>query len=318
MQKIPKESHMVTDSKVIRLTMLTVIVIALSMGLSMTVSPLYPADTTTIPPATIPTSSKIEKKPKLDVGYMPTPYEIVEKMLNMANVRNDDLVYDLGCGDGRVVIMAAKERGAKGVGVDLDPVRIKESEENARKAGVADRVRFYEQDLFKTEIKKATVVMLYLWPQVNIRVRSKLFAELKPGTRVLSHNHDMGEWKPDQYAEISKHRIYFWVIPANIAGSWIWPMKMGSRTTDAILQLNQKFQKITGTLTIDNSTIPVTSANLSGNQLNLSAEVLIDRKKVTIQIAAQAEGNALRGTMEMTDTSAKSKTTWNAERNKGK
>jgi hypothetical protein len=160
--------------------------------------------------------------------------------------------------------------------------------------------------------------MLYLWPQVNIRVRSKLFAELKPGTRVLSHNHDMGEWKPDQYAEISKHRIYFWVIPANIAGSWIWPMKMGSRTTDAILQLNQKFQKITGTLTIDNSTIPVTYANLSGNQLNLSAEVLIDRKKVTIQIAAQAEGNALRGTMEMTDTSAKSKTTWNAERNKGK
>ncbi len=264
------------------------------------------------------TSSKVEKKPKLDVGYQPTPYEIVAKMLTMADVRKDDLVYDLGCGDGRVVVMAAKERGAKGVGVDLDPKRIRESRENARKAGVADQVRFFQQDLFKTEIGEATVVMLYLWPEVNIRLRPKLFAELKPGTRVLSHNHDMGEWEPDQYAEILKHRIYSWVIPANIAGSWTWPVKMGSRTTDANLRLDQNFQKITGTFTIENSTVPITPTSLRGSHLSVSADALIDGEKVTVKLAARAEGNALHGTMEIPGSGANGVTTWSAERSKGK
>lgn len=262
-----------------------------------------------------PANSKSKTKPKLDVGYMPTPYEIVEKMLNMADVRNNDLVYDLGCGDGRVVIMAAKERGATGVGVDLDPVRIRESEENARKAGVTDKVRFFQQDLFKTEIGEASVVMLYLWPQVNIRVRSKLFSELKPGTRVVSHNHDMGDWKPDQYAEISKHRIYFWVIPANVAGSWIWPMKMGDRTTDVTLQLTQKYQKITGSLKVDNSKVPITFTKLSGNQLSASAEPLIDGKKVKVKLTAQVDSDILHGTIA--GNTANGRTTWNAERSKG-
>jgi predicted O-methyltransferase YrrM len=306
---------MVKASKAIRIKILRVTVIALLLGLSITVHSLYTSGTAIAAPGTAPASSKIEKKPKLDVGYMPTPYEIVEKMLNMANVRNSDMVYDLGCGDGRVVVMAAKERGATGVGIDLDPVRIRESEENARKAGVADRVRFLQQDLFKTEIGDATVVMIYLWPEVNIRLRPKLFAELKPGTRILSHNHDMGEWKPDQYAEISKHRIYFWVIPANIAGSWTWPMKMGSRTADVTLRLNQNFQKITGTFTIENSTVPITRTKLSGSRLSLSAEPLINGKKVTLKLAARAEGNTLHGTMEK---AANSMTTWNAERSKGK
>jgi SAM-dependent methyltransferase len=309
---------MATASKVIRIKILTVTVIALLLGLSVTLESLYTVGTAIAAPSAAPVSSKIEKKPKLDVGYMPTPYEIVEKMLSMANVRNNDLVYDLGCGDGRVVVMAAKERGATGVGVDLDPVRIKESEENARKAGVADQVRFFQQDLFKTEIGEATVVMLYLWPEVNIRLRSKLFAELKPGTRILSHNHDMGEWKPDKYVEISKHRIYFWVIPANIAGSWTWPIKMGSRTTDVTLRLNQNFQKITGTFTIDNSTVPITRTKLSGEKLSLSTEPLIDGEKVTVKLTAQAEGNALHGTMEIPGKAANSMTTWNAERSKGK
>jgi hypothetical protein len=309
---------MVTAGKVIRIKMSTVTVIALLLGLSVTAGSLYRAGTATAAPATASTNKKVEKKPKLDVGYQPTPYEIVDRMLSMANVRKNDLVYDLGCGDGRLVVMAAKERGAKGVGVDLDPERIRESEENARKAGVADQVRFFQQDLFKTEIGKATVVMLYLWPEVNIRLRPKLFAELKPGTRVLSHNHDMGEWKPDQYEEILKHRIYFWVIPANIAGSWTWPMKMGSGTTDATLRLNQSFQKITGTLTIENSTVPIISTKLRGSQLSLSAEPLIDGKKVTIKLAGQAEGDALRGTIGIPGRAANIITTWNAKRSKGK
>ena len=119
-------------------------------------------------------------------------------MLELAQVGADDLVYDLGCGDGRVVIAAARKAGARGVGVDLDPQRIQESLENARRDGAGDRVEFRVQDLFQTDIRPATVVMLYLYPEVNLKLRPKLFRELKPGTRIVSHSHDMGEWKPDR------------------------------------------------------------------------------------------------------------------------
>ena len=130
-----------------------------------------------------------QEKIKLDVPYEPSSEEVVRAMIEIAKVGKDDLVYDLGCGDGRIVIAAAQKAGARGVGVDLDPERIKESRENALKANVADRVHFFQQDLFQTEIGKATVVMLYLWPEVNLKVRPKLFRELKPGTRVVSHEY---------------------------------------------------------------------------------------------------------------------------------
>lgn len=309
---------MVTVGKIFRLKKLTVMVVTLLLGISVTLNQLFTAG---IPTASATsTNNKIEKSQKLDVGYQPTPYEIVEKMLSMANIQKNDLVYDLGCGDGRIVVMAAKEKGATGVGVDLDPERIRESEDNARKAGVADRVRFFQQDLFAMEIRKATVVMLYLWPEVNIRLRPKLFAELKPGTRVLSHNHDMGEWKPDQYAKILKHRIYLWVIPAGIEGSWTWPVQAGNRTTEATLRLNQSFQEIRGTLTIENATVPIAPTKLRGSHLRLSAEAVIDGKKVTVRLAGQAEGDALNGTMEISGrtANASSMTPWKAKRNRGK
>jgi SAM-dependent methyltransferase len=257
-------------------------------------------------------SKKMENKPKLDVGYQPTPTNVVEEMLKMADVRSDDLIYDLGCGDGRIVIMAATRKGAKGVGVDLDPERIKESMENARKAGVTDKVHFFQQDLFKTDIRQATVVMLYLWPEVNLRLRPKLFSELKPGTRVLSHNHDMGEWKPDRVTKLGKHSIYFWVIPADIAGTWTWPLQWESKTAKAVLRLNQNFQKITGNLTINKSTVPIAGAMLRGNQLNLSAMPEIDGKKLTIKLNGHKEGVAVLGTMEITGGAAKSTTPWKA------
>jgi SAM-dependent methyltransferase len=150
-----------------------------------------------------------------DVPYVPTPQEVVDEMLRMANVGKDDVVYDLGCGDGRLVITAVKKFGAKrGVGVDIDPQRIKESNENARAAGVADRVRFVEQDLFKADFKEATVVTLYLLPDVNLRLRPKLWSDLKPGTRVVSHAFDMGDWQPEKTASVEGRTIYFWTIPA--------------------------------------------------------------------------------------------------------
>ena len=148
-----------------------------------------------------------------DVPYVPTPQVVVDKMLEVAAVTKNDVVYDLGSGDGRIVITAAKKYGVRGVGVDIDPERVKEANANAVQAGVADRVKFMEQDLFKTDLKEASVVTLYLLPEVNLRLRPKLWQELKPGTRVVSHAFDMGDWKPEQTLQVEGRTIYYWVIP---------------------------------------------------------------------------------------------------------
>lgn len=149
-----------------------------------------------------------------EVRYEPSSPEIVLAMLKLANVGRNDMVYDLGCGDGRIVIAAAEKFGARGVGIDIDPDRIKEAEENARQAGVSGRVSFRNEDLFEADIREATVVALYLLPSVNLRLRPKLWRELKPGTRIVSHSHDMGDWPPEKEIEVQGHTIYYWTIPA--------------------------------------------------------------------------------------------------------
>ena len=152
-----------------------------------------------------------------DVIFVPTPEDVVEQMLKLANVHKGDVVYDLGCGDGRAVVTAAKTFGVRAVDIDINPERIKESLENARKAGVMDRVTFRNEDLFEANIKEATVVTLYLLQSLNVKLRPKLWKELKPGTRVVSHDFDMGDWKPDKQIELDEHTIYLWTIPANAA-----------------------------------------------------------------------------------------------------
>ncbi len=147
-----------------------------------------------------------------DVPYEPSPEFVVERMLKLANVHKGDVVYDLGCGDGRLVIAAARDFGARGVGIDIDPERIKESIENARRAGVSDRVTFRTEDLFDADISEATVVTLFLWPEVNLKLRPKLQHDLKPGTRIVSHHWDMGDWKPDKVIEGDRDSIYLWTI----------------------------------------------------------------------------------------------------------
>jgi SAM-dependent methyltransferase len=152
-----------------------------------------------------------------DVVYIPTPYEVVDQILELAQVTKDDLIYDLGCGDGRIPITAAQRYGAKGVGIDIDPKRIEKAKENARRLKVSDRVEFLQQDLFTSNISKATVVTLYLLPELNVKLRPKLFRQLKPGTRVISHAFDMGDWKPDRVVRTrGGTAIYYWVIPEEI------------------------------------------------------------------------------------------------------
>jgi ubiquinone/menaquinone biosynthesis C-methylase UbiE len=152
-----------------------------------------------------------------EVPYVPTPEPVVAEMLKLAQLTKKDVVYDLGSGDGRVVITAAQKYGVRGVGIDINPERIREARENARKAGVADRVTFREGDLFQADIHEATVVTMYLLPSVNLRLKPKLLADLKPGTRLISHDFDMGDWKPDKQVKVDYHTIYYWVVPHHAA-----------------------------------------------------------------------------------------------------
>jgi SAM-dependent methyltransferase len=148
-----------------------------------------------------------------DVPFVPTPEPVVDKMLELARLGPNDIVYDLGSGDGRIVITAAKRYGVRGVGIDIDPDRIREARENARKAGVADRVEFRQGDLFKADIRDATVVTLYLLTSVNRQLRPKLLAELRPGTRIVSHAFDMGDWKPAATAYVGANTVHYWIVP---------------------------------------------------------------------------------------------------------
>jgi ribosomal protein L11 methylase PrmA len=149
-----------------------------------------------------------------DVIFVGTPPDVVDAMLKGLEVRNTDIVYDLGSGDGRILITAAQKYGARGVGIEIDPALVKVAQENARKAGVSDKVRFVTEDLFEADIRDATVVTLYLLEDLNIRLRPKLLRDLKPGTRIASHRFRMGDWQPERAVSVGDRAVYFWTIPA--------------------------------------------------------------------------------------------------------
>jgi len=149
-----------------------------------------------------------------DVIFVPTPQEVVEEMLRLAGVKAGDVLYDLGSGDGRIAVTAAKKYGVRAVGIDIDPERIREANENARRGGVTQLVQFRQEDLFRADFREATVVTLYLLPELNVKLRPRLWAELRPGTRVVSHQFEMGDWKPEKTVELNGRTIYLWTIPA--------------------------------------------------------------------------------------------------------
>lgn len=159
-------------------------------------------------------TSTTDKRP--DVPYVPTPTAVVEEMLRIANVGPNDKLYDLGSGDGRIVITAAQKFRTRGTGIDIDPQRVQEANENAKEANVTDLVEFRQQDLFETDFSDATVVTLYLLPAVNLKLRPKILSELKPGTRIVSHAFDMGDWKPEKVVEVDGRTVYYWVVPENV------------------------------------------------------------------------------------------------------
>ena len=235
---------------------------------------------------------------ELDVPYVETPDDIATLMMDMAQITPQDYVIDLGTGDGRLVLAAVK-RGATGLGVDLDPQRIEEANVNASKAGVTDKVKFVIGDLFKTDISQATVVTLFLNSEVNMRLRSMLFEQLKPGTRVVSHNFDMEDWQPDQQQELMVndrnnyyiHDIFYWVIPAKVQGDWQW--QIGKDQFQ--MSVSQQFQNIKAELRLNNQTLIVKNATVTGTELKITA-VNADGSQEYI-LNGQASDNNITGTI---------------------
>jgi ubiquinone/menaquinone biosynthesis C-methylase UbiE len=228
---------------------------------------------------------------RLDVPYVPTPQDVVDRMLDMAKLTKNDFHMDLGSGDGRIAITAAK-RGARSVGIDLNPTRIAEANENAKKAGVTDRVTFVLGNLFEQKIGDANVLTMYLLQSVNLQLRPRILAELKPGSRVVSHAFSMNEWEPDERANVNGRNVYLWIVPAKVEGTW--QAESGGRKFT--LNLKQTFQKLTGTATVNGVERPVTG-KLTGNSIELSADLGSGATKLTGEIKNNAIGGGnLRAT----------------------
>ncbi|MGQ0751943.1 MAG: SAM-dependent methyltransferase [Betaproteobacteria bacterium] len=211
-----------------------------------------------------------------DVVYVPTPQVAVDEMLSMAKVSSNDFVIDLGSGDGRIIITAAKKYGARGLGVDLDTVLLKRARDGARKEGVTERVQFIEQNLFETDLSRATVITTYLLPEMNEKLRPKILA-LRPGTRVVAHDYDMGEWQPDDEKTLivpektvgdpGKSYIFFWVVPAMIAGQWESLVYTGGRGVVYEFDFDQSFQRVSGDLTVDGQRARLPLFNVRGERV---------------------------------------------------
>lgn len=223
-----------------------------------------------------------------DVIWMPTGGELVTLMLKTAKVTPNDLVYDLGAGDGKIAIAAAKEFGARAIGIEFNPDMAAFAQRNAVRAGVGDRVKIINGDIFKEDFSKATVVTLYLLPDLNLKLRPILL-KMKPGTRVVSHAFTMGDWEADQEIEAGQ-RGYFWIVPANVAGDWVID---GIETQNkVVLNLVQRYQRIGGSLTVGGKTQPILNPSLEGDKLSFG---YIDRNNNLHNVKLTVNGSQLKG-----------------------
>ena len=260
------------------------------------------------------------------VPYVPTPQEVVDRMLQMAKVSTGDYVIDLGSGDGRIVVTAAKKHGARGFGVDINPTRIAEASENARKAGVTDKVAFYQRDLFQTDLSQATVITMYLLPRVNLELRPKLL-DLKPGTRIVSHDFSMDDWKPDAFVQLDvkekygnaggQSDIYFWVVPAKVIGNWRWELPSGGKggkpQTYAVA-LSQTFQTVTGSASVNGRTAALQNVKLQGDEMSFVFTADLGSGPVRHELKGKIEAERIRGSATLSGSRTQGQYDWNAER----
>jgi SAM-dependent methyltransferase len=269
-------------------------------------------------PASLLGQLYLQEKP-FDVPYVPSKPEVVAAMLRMAKVTKDDVLYDLGCGDGRIVITAAQLYGTRGVGIDIDPERIRESKENAAAAQVDHLVKFLEQDLFQADFREATVVSLYLLTSVNLRLRPILLRQLRPGTRIVSHNYAMDTWKPDDSTVImvreQSHSVYFWIVPANVSGIWQGSWADGARGEDFSLELEQHFQWPSGKINLGKEEIWLSDIRLSGDKFEFTAKSENDAAIPRMVFTGTVTGGEMKGTVEVIRASGQnSRRSWKAKR----
>jgi SAM-dependent methyltransferase len=240
--------------------------------------------------------------------YIPSTRNNVDEMLRLADVRPSDVVYDLGSGDGRVVIAAAREWGARGVGIELDPALVERANENARREGVADRALFQASDVFAADVSGATVVTLYLLTSLVQRLEPKLLAELKPGTRIVAHDYGFADWKPDRHVQVSKN-FYLYIVPARIAGMWrLSTSAPSSRGYD--LEFEQRYQDIRGGARVTGGFLPAFESHLRGDHI---AFVLVE-DDVSYRYEGKVSGESMSGTVRWGYGPRQQQTSWNASR----
>lgn len=238
-----------------------------------------------------------------DVIFLPSAVDVVERMLELARVQPQDVVYDLGCGDGRIVIAAVRARAARGVCIDIDPSRIAASRRNADTAGVRQRIEFRQADLFETDLRTATVVALYLSPALNERLRPKLFREVGPGARIVSHNFAMGDWRPDTLVRVAwpagtTSTIYAWVLPADVAGTWeLTAPVVGNRRLR--IRLAQHYQKVSGTASLDGRPLAFSGERLVGNSIEFRLRDERARGSATLRFTGRVSGATMTGALQV-------------------
>jgi SAM-dependent methyltransferase len=239
-----------------------------------------------------------------DVPYVPTPPNVVQAMLDIAKVGADDFVIDLGSGDGRIVIAAARQRGARGFGVEIVPSLVNDARREAARQGVAERVQFRAEDLFITDIAHATVLTVYLYPNILHQLRPRLFEQLKPGVRLVSHEFDFGNWKPDAQVRVRVpdkpygppySDVYLWIMPANAAGRWQWRAPGGATELAWEIELKQTFQNLGGTARVGGNSARIDSVRLRGADIALVVSARVNGREVREELAGVVSGDTIRG-----------------------
>jgi hypothetical protein len=254
-----------------------------------------------------------QDEPRPAVPFVPTAQVTVDEMLRLANVGPQDFVVDLGSGDGRIVITAAKKFGARGLGVDLDWRLVEKSEENARQAGVDGRVKFLEQDLFKTDLSQATVISTYLLPFVMLKLRPRLLV-LKPGTRIVSHDFDLGDWKPDRTTHVRKN-VFLWIVPARVAGRWQTRVQLPPIEHQLELEFTQRYQEVSAHSRLNGVPAQVWEARLAGDRLSFVVVDATDREnEASVYFEGRVSGDVIEGELTRGVGAARSATKWRAVR----
>jgi SAM-dependent methyltransferase len=226
-----------------------------------------------------------------DVIWVPTPEELVERMLRMAQTTPNDFVIDLGSGDGRIAIAAAKKFNARAMGIEYNPDMVEVSNRNAAKEGVAGKARFVKADIFESDFSQATIITMYLLPGLNLKLRPKLL-DMKPGTRIVSHQFNMDDWQPDEVTNIDGRRAYFWLIPAKVGGTWRF--QSGSDGLDVTLE--QKYQTLEGTVKLGTVNAGLRDARLAGDKISFA---FVDQGGVRRDFTGKVSGNTMEGTMKL-------------------